>query len=173
MTLQQACSAAGRHSTPPHRNPRLRLKPKAPPTGYVDGAWWPWSYTLTTEIPELLTVLSVRLGAILRVRYNLSEWAAAPAKVVIDGQAVRLDGYQRQPVNTLEVLGASRGRIVLLVVPPHTDPDQAHETMMTAAAPRNDSSVDALLMIGDRERRIRTERTDAEKQWVFEGGVRR
>ncbi|WP_459956134.1 DUF5994 family protein, partial [Mycobacterium avium] len=27
----------------PARTPRLRLKPKAPQSGYVDGAWWPRS----------------------------------------------------------------------------------------------------------------------------------
>jgi hypothetical protein len=31
------------------------------------------------------------------------------------------------------------------VVPPNTKPDQAHATMMAAAAPNNDSSVEGLL----------------------------
>ncbi|MEO6794599.1 MAG: DUF5994 family protein [Mycobacterium sp.] len=172
MTLQQARPAlTGRHPTPPEHTPRLRLKPKAPQTGYVDGAWWPRSDTLTAELPDLLAVLSVRLGTISRVRYNIDEWAAAPSELVTDGRKVRLDGYQCQPVHTLEVLGASRSRIVLLVVSPLADPDQAHETMMTAAAPNNDSSVDALLVISDSERETRTQRSDAEKQWITEGGT--
>ena len=29
------------NSTVPARTRRLRLEPKAPPSGYVDGAWWP------------------------------------------------------------------------------------------------------------------------------------
>lgn len=173
MALQQARSTAARLPTPPERTPRLRLKPKAPKTGYVDGAWWPRSDTLATELPDLLAVLSVRLGAIERVTYNLGEWATAPAKLVTDGRTVRLDGYQRQPANTLEVLGAGRGRIVLLVVPSRTDPDQAHGTMMTAAAPNDDSSIDALLMISDSERETRIQRTAAEEQWVSEGGALR
>ncbi|HET9876171.1 MAG TPA: DUF5994 family protein [Mycobacterium sp.] len=171
MTLQQARSAAGRHPTPPEHTPRLRLKSKAPRTGHVDGAWWPWSDTLTTELPDLLAVLSVRLGSIQRVRYNLGEWAVAPAKLVAHGQTVRLDGHQRQPANTLEVLGAGCGRITLLVVSAHTDPDQAHETMMTAAARGNDSSVDALLMISGGERETRTQRTRVEERWASEGGA--
>ncbi|MEB3034736.1 DUF5994 family protein [[Mycobacterium] nativiensis] len=170
MTLQHTRSATRRHPTAPQRRPRLRLKPKAPRTGYVDGAWWPWSSTLTTELPSLLSVLSVRTGGIRRVRYNFAEWATAPAKLVIDGRTVRLDGYERQPVNTLEVLGADRSRIVLLVVPPSTYPDQAHDMMMTAAAPNNDSSIDALLVISDSERAIRTQRASAEEQWVSGGG---
>jgi hypothetical protein len=40
---------------------RLRLKPKGPTTGYVDGAWWPRSADLVGELPELFAVLAVRL----------------------------------------------------------------------------------------------------------------
>jgi Family of unknown function (DUF5994) len=149
MTQQQeAHTGVGRHPTPPDYTPRLRLKPKAPRSGYVDGAWWPWSDDLTSELPDLLAVLSVRLGRIERVMYNLGEWATAPAKAMLGDRVVRLDGYRRQPINTLEVLAVNRDRITLLVVPPNTKPDQAHATMMAAAAPNNDSSVEGLLTAG-------------------------
>jgi hypothetical protein len=49
------------------------------------------------------------------------------------------------------VLGDGREKILLLVVPPHTDPDTAHEAMMTAAAPSNASTVADLLGIGAHE----------------------
>jgi hypothetical protein len=124
------------------------LKPKAPTTGHVDGAWWPRSDDLTNELPDLLAVLSVRLGPIDRVMYNLAEWAQMPRRLATGGRAVRLDGYRRQPANTLEVQGIGRERILLLVVPPHTDADIAHEAMMTAAAPDNASTVGDLLAIG-------------------------
>ena len=148
MTLQKDLTDAGRHNTPPEHTPRLRLKPKAPRSGYVDGAWWPRSDDLAAELPDLLAVLSVRLGRIDRVLYNLNEWAKASAKLTTGGRAVRLDGYRRQPVHTVEVLGLNRNKIVLLVVPPNADPDEAHATLMAAAAPSNDSTVDSLLMVG-------------------------
>jgi hypothetical protein len=51
--------------------PRLKLrrrrKPKAPTTGYVDGAWWPRSRDLAAELPVLIAVLAARLGSIVRV----------------------------------------------------------------------------------------------------------
>lgn len=169
MSLQQVPSAAGRYPTPPDPRPRLRLKPKAAHTGHVDGAWWPSSGDLLTELPGLLSALSVRVGSIRRVKYNRSEWATAPAEFVTDGRTVRLDGYKRQPVNTLEVVGADRRPITLLVVPPRTNPDQAHETMVTAAAPKNDSSVDALLVISESEREARTQRAKAEERWASRG----
>lgn len=155
MPPGQARPQAGRHPTPPDFTPRLRLKPKAPVTGYVDGAWWPHSDDLTKELPDLLAVLSVRLKAIDRVLYNLSEWSKAPAKLATGGHNVRLDGYRLQPTNTLELLGRERNKILLLIVPPETDPDQAHATMMTAAAPNNDSPVDGLLITSVRDRTAR------------------
>jgi hypothetical protein len=146
MTLQDSRPGTGRHPTPPEYTPRLRLKPKARQTGYVDGAWWPRTDDLTSELPDLLAVLSVRLGPVARVMYNLGEWAKAPSKFVTAGRIVRLDGYRRQALNTLEVLAFNGSRIALLVVPPHTDSDQAHATMMAAAAPADDSDIAGLLV---------------------------
>lgn len=129
----------------PENTPRLRLKPKAPRTGHVDGAWWPRTDDLTHELPDLLAVLSVRLRAVDRVMYNLAEWAKVPQRLTTGGREVQLEGYRMQPANTLQVLGHGRGKILLLVVPPHTEPETAHEAMMTAAAPGNVSTVDDLL----------------------------
>ena len=147
MTLQKGQTAVTRHRTTPEHTPRLRLKPKAPSSGYVDGAWWPHSDDLTAELPDLLAVLSVRLGPISRVMYQLSEWPKAPQKFVTDGRAVRLDGYRLQPINTVEVVGLNRKKIVLLVVSPQADPDHAHAIMMTAAGPNNALTVDSLLTV--------------------------
>ena len=155
MAPQTDHVGVGRRDTPPVHTPRLRLKPKAPQSGYVDGAWWPHSEDLTAELPDLLAVLSVRLGPIGRVIYNLSEWARAPAKLATAGRTVRLDGYRLQPVNTVEVLGLNRKKIVLLVVSPHADPDQAHAVMMSAAGPNNTLTVESLLKISPEEREAR------------------
>ena len=151
MTLQMGHTNVARRQTPPGHTPRLRLKPKAPLSGYVDGAWWPHSDDLAAELPDLLAVLSVRLGRIDRVIYSLNEWAKAPKKLATDGRTVRLDGYRLQPVNTVEVLGLNREKIVLLVVSPHANPDQAHAIMMTAAGPDNALTVNSLLTISAEE----------------------
>lgn len=62
-------------------------------------------------------------------------------------RTVRLDGYRLQPLNTVEVLGLNRPEIVLLVVSPHADPDQAHAIMMTAAHPSDASAVESLVTL--------------------------
>ena len=159
---------------PPERT-RLRLKPKAPPTGAHDGAWWPHGDDLLKELPDLLAVLSVRLGAIDRVLYRFADWATAPAKLVTGGRAVRLDGYRLQPPNTIEVLGFERNRIVLLVVPPQTDPDCAHAIMKAAVTPGDASTATEVAAIGQREtlsrERSRTQSAAAEARWDSEGGA--
>lgn len=133
-----------RHHGPEH-TPRLRLKRKAPIAGSVDGAWWPHSDNLPAELHDLVAVLSVRLGSVSRVTYNLAEWDTPPRKIRVDGQTVRLDGYHRQPAHTVGILDGHGGEIILLVVPAQTGADEAHSVMMAAAAPDNTSTVDSLL----------------------------
>jgi hypothetical protein len=121
------------------------LKPKAPRSGHVDGAWWPHSDDLNAELPDLLAVLSVRLGPIDRVLFDVDEWAKPTPKLFAGGRAVRLDGTPRRPAGTVEVVGLADGRITLLVVPPNSEPDGAHDALMAAATASDDSTVDALL----------------------------
>jgi hypothetical protein len=172
--LRQMQTDVNRSPGPPNRT-RLRLKPKAPPTGSYDGAWWPHGDDLRTGLPDLLAVLSVRLGAIDRVLYRFADWAKAPAKIVTGDRAVRLDGYRLQPPNTIEVLGFNRNRIVLLVVPPQTDPDRAHAIMMAAGAPEDNSTAGEPSVVGPREtvsrQRARTQFVAAEARWDSEGGA--
>jgi hypothetical protein len=130
---------------PPWHTLRLRLKPKAPTTGHVDGAWWPRSKDLSAELPALLAVLTVRLGLITRATYNLAAWSPAARRLDVEGHAVRLEGFRSQPADIVTVVGRDRHRLTLLVVPPDTSPLNAHHTMMTASQRGNADSVEALL----------------------------
>ncbi|WP_292976520.1 DUF5994 family protein [Mycobacterium sp.] len=143
MTLRDGRGAPD--SSGPQNTPRLRLKPKAPSTGHVDGAWWPHSDDLAVELPDLLAVLSVRLGPIEQVTYNFADWAAAPATFSTGGDTVRLSGFYQQQGSTVEIIGIDRAKLVLLVVPSRTDPEHAHDILMSAATPRDESTVDCLL----------------------------
>lgn len=131
----------------PRQTLRLKLKPKAPARGYVDGAWWPRSRDLSTELPRLLAVLAIRLGPIERVSYNLTTWDAAPRRLDIDGRQLRLGGFRAQHPHTVDVIGPSGSRLTLLVLPPDTDPVAAHRTLMTASRRDNVDSVDRLLTL--------------------------
>ena len=145
MTLRSGRSSTDSTQIRPRITPRLRLKPKGSTAGYVDGAWWPHSDDLPIELPDLLAVLSIRLGRLDRVTYNFADWASAPDKFPTGEDMVRLRGYYQQPGNTVQVVGLNRTKLVLLVVPSRTDPEHAHDIMMSAAGPNNASSVDELL----------------------------
>ena len=117
--------------------PRLRLKPVAPATGHVDGAWWPRTGDLVTELPALLMALAARLGRIDRVTYHLGDWPDPPRRVTFDDSVVRLEGFRSQSSGSLTVIGWNRHRTTLLVVPPATSPDVAEHALTTAAEPGN------------------------------------
>jgi hypothetical protein len=118
-----------------------------------------------------LAVLSVRLGRIDRVLYHLNAWAEAPRKLITGGRMVRLDGYRLQPINTIDILGLDGDRLTLLVIPPHTNANDAHRTMMTAAQPHNAATVDGLLTISQRGRDTRNQTSTAQERWESEGGT--
>ena len=145
MTPTHVRSDKGWRQPPPQETPRLRLKPKDLPTGRVDGAWWPHSADLAAEIPDLVAVLSVRLGQISDVLYKMTEWVRPPVKMSIGGGKVRISGYHRQPDNTIEVIGLGGQRVVLLVVPADTEEHAAHDILMAAAVPDDAETVQALL----------------------------
>ncbi|OXM68612.1 DUF5994 family protein [Amycolatopsis vastitatis] len=146
-------------STQPVTEPRLRLKPAAPATGHVDGAWWPRTRDLAAELPALLAALAARLGRIDRVTYHLGDWPDPPRRVTFDDSVVRLEGFRSQASGSLTVIGWNRHRTTLLVVPPETSADVAQHTLTTAADPGNtDDSAQPLAAPGAAAEREQTTR---------------
>jgi len=143
--LHLATPPATMVTEPPRQTLRLKLKPKAPTTGYVDGAWWPRSWDLSTELPALLAVLAIRLGHVSRVSYNLTTWNAAHRRLNVDSHQVRLGGFHAQHPHTVDVIASNGTRLTLLVLPPATHPATAHPIMMIAARRNNIDSIDQLL----------------------------
>lgn len=166
MTLRVVENSQGPQG--PSRTPRLRLKPKAPRIGYVDGAWWPRGDDLSTELPDLVAALSVRLGHVARVLYRMSEWRPAPRKLYVGGTAVKLDGYERQPTSTISLLGPGFRRLDLLLVAVHADASDAHATMTRAAHPSDETGVDRLLGIEPRVRISLDRAGIAQQRWESE-----
>jgi hypothetical protein len=112
---------------------RLRLKPKAPRTGYVDGAWWPRSSDLSVEVPALTHVLAIRLGRVTGVAYALEVWDTPPRQITVDGTSVRLAGFHSRDQYVVRVIGSDGRQVSLLVVPPEAAAAAAHDAMMRAA----------------------------------------
>lgn len=120
---------------------RLQIDRHAPHTGLVDGAWWPHSTNLTAELPDLLAALAVELGPVHRVLFHTHDWDTAPTGFTTGGTWVRLHGRRHEQPRYLDILSLTAGRIVLLVVPPHTATAAAHAAM-TAAATRGNAIED-------------------------------
>jgi uncharacterized protein DUF5994 len=156
------------HSAPSdHEHLRLRLKPRGPVTGFVDGGWWPRSRDLPAELPALLAVLAVRMGSVESVSYHLEDWGPTPRRITVDGRLVRLAGYRSQHPATIDVLSAGH-RVTLLVVPPETAAHTAHGVLMVAGRRANTDSIDALLLTRAADSADADE--VAQRQWDLDGG---
>ncbi len=87
-----------------------------------DGAWFPRSRDLSTEVPELIAELERRGVRVERFTYALDAWLPVPRKIAVNGRTVRTGGFRSMNplVVCLTWAGAAR-RADLLVVPPETD----------------------------------------------------
>jgi len=138
-------TSASNSSPSATESPRLVVKSQTPATGFVDGAWWPASRDLAAELPAVAAELAARLGGIESVSYNINAWTLPARKIDIDGTVVRMSGFRTQNHDTVDVIGAKR-RLVLLVVPPETDPAVANDALAAAGRDGNADDIAALLL---------------------------
>jgi len=116
--------------------PRLQFDPNEPAELYLDGAWWPRSTELSSELPPLLTALTARLGPVVLIGYRRGAWDPAPDHLDLAGHAVHLQGFVSSDPPTLVLVDDSGGRVTIRVVPPETDGATAAELMAAAATHR-------------------------------------
>ena len=150
---------------------RLRLKSAHRSCGYVQGAWWPHSTQLTTELPPLLAALTLRHGPIDKVHYHDSDWSNASQHIESLHTDVALDACEESP-HVITVFGPEFGRLTLLVVPPYTDPNDAYTAVTTAASANDASTPDQLLGISPRRPRDSQLARLSLSRWETEGGAR-
>ncbi|MCX5335841.1 MULTISPECIES: DUF5994 family protein [unclassified Streptomyces] len=112
---------------------RLRLAPRGGMPRPIDGAWWPRSYDLLAELPQLLAGLPRAWGHITSATVNGAAWSAVPGRMLVFNQVVRLRrSLTASAPHTIVLLAPGRGRWDLLVVPPDTA-EAAAEPLMAAA----------------------------------------
>ncbi|MEV6506892.1 DUF5994 family protein [Streptomyces sp. NPDC051642] len=117
--------------------PLLRLRLAAPTSvpRRLDGAWWPHSYDVLTEVPRLLAGLPRTWGHIVSVMVNGRVWSTAPGRMLVANQVVRLHRTTAvHAPNTVVLLAPGRGRWDLLVVPPELTEETAEPIMAAAVA---------------------------------------
>ena len=150
-------------------NLRMRLKPAHRSCGFVQGAWWPRSTELGSELPSLLAALSLRVGSIDSVLYHENDWSPAPLSVKHQGDQVIVSAHQEWP-NVISLFGPRFGTLDLLVVPPYTEPTRAYNVVAKAASVNDASTPDQLLGI-TRRGNDRLRSPIALERWEAEGGA--
>ncbi|PZS15001.1 MAG: hypothetical protein DLM57_13495 [Pseudonocardiales bacterium] len=104
----------------------------------LDGAWWPRSADLITELPPLLHAVSKRIGRIRGVLLNQDEWLPTPVDWTPAGNhRVRIGWYGHQEAHMAVLIGDSAKRVDLLVIPSGDDPTSASAAMTLATAMGN------------------------------------
>ncbi|GAA1854666.1 hypothetical protein GCM10009836_38420 [Pseudonocardia ailaonensis] len=105
--------------------PRVRLR-GGPATGMIDGAWWPRTSGLASEIPTLMGALAPAVGTVTRVGFHRADWSEADRSRSAVGP-VEVDGAGAAR-HTVRVRG-SHGSRTLLVLPLWTGEMRAAEIL--------------------------------------------
>ncbi|OKK21843.1 hypothetical protein AMK16_00770 [Streptomyces sp. CB00455] len=123
----------------------LRLETTGSQDGILDGAWWPRTRNIATELPALISVLTEYLGPITRVGVDASAWNSLPTRLVIDDQVVHLDS---DPIgdDTVLITRGHNDHFALLVVPPDTSADAARQAMARAVLAVNTTEAAQILI---------------------------
>ena len=150
---------------------RLSLAPAGPAPALLDGAWWPRSRDLESELPFLTAVLDPLWGRITRVTVNPTHWPVVPRKVPVAGHVVKVGWFlAEQDPHELLLLSYRTGRWNLLVVPPQTTPVSAAWLMAAASDPLGTSTASRLMEEAARLRTVSETDRAVEAVWDSEGG---
>ena len=142
MTAPQTTS----HPTPEHRGPlRLRLG-ASPGQDRLDGAWWPYSRDLDTEVSDLVQQFPATQPRISRALYSRPDWDTAPRKVATGSRSIKLGSFPSDDTHVLIVQLSDRTRLTLLVVPPEFTAAQGEEALLAGSTDGNRHAATELLL---------------------------
>jgi hypothetical protein len=131
--------------TPEGRRP-LRLKlGRDPGQDRLDGAWWPYSRDLESEMSDLVQQFPPAHGRVSRAVYSLADWDAPTREVGAGEWVIELGASPRDDAHLLVVqLSDGRG-LTLLVVPPDFTPGQGEEALLAGSTAGNRHTAGELL----------------------------
>ncbi|MDQ0933743.1 DUF5994 family protein [Streptomyces turgidiscabies] len=166
----------------PHPEPvaapaaRLALKSDGASRGLLDGAWWPRSRDLPSELPALTDVLDPLWGRITRIAVNPMYWPVIPRKVSVSGHIVKVGWFTPEiDPHKLLLLSYGTGRWDLLIIPPETGAESAARLMAAASAYDGPPLTASALIAADEARhgvRAADEPLNPDDgAWEYEGGA--
>ncbi|MET9655734.1 DUF5994 family protein [Streptomyces sp. NPDC006510] len=155
---------------------RFSLTPKTTLAGQLDGAWWPYSRDLLTELPSLVEALEGRpegrWGRITRAMVNPTRWPVVPHKVPVAGHIVHVGWFTEQDPDKMILLSHTytAGRCDLLVIPPETEPAAAARLMTAAAVPGSVLTAGVLMSEEAATGRRMRDARSSQDAWETDGG---
>ncbi len=169
------------YPTLPHPEPvaapaaRLALKTDGASRGLLDGAWWPRSRDLLSELPALTDVLDPLWGRITRIAVNPRHWPVIPRKVPVDGHIVKVGWFTPEiDPHKLLLLSYGTGRWDLLVIPPETGAESAARLMAAASGHDGQPLTASALIAADvagHAVSATDESLEPDEAWEYEGGA--
>ncbi|MBF6078978.1 hypothetical protein IU498_30580 [Nocardia beijingensis] len=127
----------------PTRTPRVLLRPADDAPEQLGGAWWPWTSNLTTELHDLVTALTPRLGELARIGFDWNAISVAQRRID-DDDGIHIHGPMAgQPSDTMRLVGSDGTTLTLLVIPADTEPRIAERRMLQAAGRVSDRAESA------------------------------
>jgi Family of unknown function (DUF5994) len=119
---------------------RLALCERDQTRSAVDGAWWPRSLDLSSELPDLVAVFGLWIGAVHRVVYDPTVWLPAPTRILRRNDMVSLNPYRLVFTDTIYLMGTHSRDAVLFVLSPSSSDEEARRLLCevsTSAQPMN------------------------------------
>lgn len=159
MTTSPRTSPTTSTSTTDRVPLRIDLDP-GPPSGPLDGAWWPQSRDLQVEAADLVDHFPADAGRVERLLFSRPDWDAPgdePSlhRITAARGPVKVGSFPGDDTHVMVVKMSSRRQLRLLVVPSTCEPDRAARLMRQAADPTN-TSVAAMLLGPDETDRAAT-----------------
>jgi hypothetical protein len=123
---------------------RLSLDPAFKRLGAVDGGWWPRSRNANVELPDLVSLLNARVGAVVRLGVDARDWDDVPRSITVGGHVVRM-GRFADVNHEIIVTRGPQDHILLLVVPPQASTAAAKSALARTAAGKNSCRPEEIL----------------------------
>jgi hypothetical protein len=96
------------------------------------------------ELPDLVSALNARVGAVLRLGVDARDWDDIPRRITVGGHMVRIGRYAHVNHKIIATRGPP-GSHHVLVVPPHASTAAAKSALARAATGRNSGRPEEIL----------------------------
>lgn len=119
-------------------------------SGPLDGAWWPRSRDLHTEVADLVDHFPPHSGQIARLLFTRPDWngqsvSHSDHKVLCARGPVNVGSFPHDDTHRVVLVLQSHERLTLLVIPPNTAAHVADELLRQASDDLNTKNATQLL----------------------------